>query len=89
MSVAAVRDAAVELLQILASVPRRRLFWLLVAAGVGYSVGYQDAFRGPESLGWKVGDLVDRMMPAAVNEARRRNSEAIRRGVQQSIELPP
>jgi hypothetical protein len=89
MSAAALRELAVDLLHTVASIPRRRLFWLLLAAVIGYSFGYQDAFRGPESLGWQFGSLVDRVMPAMVNEARRRNSEAIRDRVQGSIELPP
>jgi len=89
MSAAGLRSVAVDLFHTIASMPRRRFFWLLVAAGIGYSFGYRDAYRGPESLGWKFGDLVDRVMPASVNEMRRRNSEAIRQRVQGAIELPP
>jgi hypothetical protein len=87
-SAATLREAAVDLLQILASVPRRRYFWLLVAVIAGYSFGYQDAFRGPESLGWRFGALVDRLTPASISAARRRNAEAIRQRVQQSVEVP-
>ena len=64
-------------------------FWLLVAAGVGYSFGYQVAYRGPQSLGWKVGDLIDRLTPASVSEARRRNADAIRQRVQSGTEVSP
>lgn len=88
MNAAALRAAAVDLLTTIASIPRRRYFWLLVAAIAGYSFGYQDAFRGPESWGWKFGDLVDRFTPASVGEARRRSAEALRRHMQNSIEVP-
>ena len=85
---AALREAALEIIRTLASIPRRRLFWLLVAAVAGYSFGYYDAFRGPESLGWKFADLVDRMTPASISDARRRETEAIRQHVQGGLQLP-
>lgn len=85
---ASLRTAAVDSLRTIASIPRRSFFWLLVAAIAGYSFGYQDAFRGPQSLGWKFGELVDRVAPAAVSEARRRNAEAIRQRVEQNVEVP-
>ena len=88
ISAAALRDVAVNLLHDIASIPRRRYFWLLVAAIAGYSFGYRDAFRGPESLAWKVGDLLERVAPVSVNEARRRNAEALRQRMQQPVELP-
>ena len=88
VSTDALRRATGELLGTIASIPRRRYFWLLVAAIAGYSFGYQDAFRGPESLGWKVGELADRVTPARVIDARRRNAEALRQRTQQSLEVP-
>jgi hypothetical protein len=91
MSAAALRDVAIDLLRDIASIPRRRYFWLLVAAIVGYSFGYRDAFRGPESLAWKVGGLMERVAPASVSEARRRNAEALRQLMRQQVEVvePP
>ena len=86
ISAAGLRDVAVTLLHDIASIPRRRYFWLVVAAIAGYSYGYSDAFRGPESLAWKVGDLLERVAPASVNEARRRNAEAIRHRVRQNVD---
>jgi hypothetical protein len=88
MSAASLRDVAVNLLRDIASIPRRRYFWLLLAAIAGYSYGYRDAFRGPESLAWKVGDLLERVAPASVNEARRRNAEALRQLMRANVELP-
>ena len=88
ISAAALRDVAVNLLRDIASIPRRRYFWLLLAAIAGYGLGYRDAFRGPESLAWKVGNLLERVAPASVNEARRRNAEALRQLMQGSVELP-
>jgi hypothetical protein len=88
MSAAAIRDVAINLLQDMASIPRRRYFWLLLAAIAGYSFGYRDAFRGQEALAWKVGDLLERVAPASINEARRRNAEALRQRMQEKVELP-
>ena len=88
MSTDALRRAAGELLGTIASIPRRRYFWLLVAAIAGYSFGYQDAFRGPGSLGWKFGELVDRVTPASVLVAPRPNVAAHRQSTQQSLEQP-
>jgi hypothetical protein len=88
MSLGALRAAAGELLGTIASIPRRRYFWLLCAAIAGYSFGYRDAFRGSESLAWKFGELVDRVTPASIIEARRRNAEALRQRTQQTLELP-
>lgn len=88
MSAEALRDAAVNVLRDIASIPRRRFFWLLLAAIAGYSYGYRDAFRGSESLAWKAGDLLERVAPASVNEARRRNAEALRQLMRRSVELP-
>jgi len=88
MSAEAWRDRGIDLLRDIASIPRRRYFWLFVAAVAGYSFGYRDAFRGPESLAWKVGDLLERVAPVSVNEARRRNAEALRQRMQQPVELP-
>lgn len=88
ISAAALRDAAVDLFHVVASIPRRRYFWLLVAAVAGYSFGYEDAFRGQESLGWKFAALVDRITPASISEARRRNAETLRERARQGLELP-
>jgi hypothetical protein len=89
MSAARVRAVAADFFHALASIPRRRLFWLLLTAAIGYAFGYQDAFRGAESLGWKFGALVDRLTPAAVSEARLHNSEAIRERAQRGANLAP
>jgi hypothetical protein len=86
MSAAALRDTAINLLHDIASIPRGRYFWLLLAAIAGYSFGYRDAFRGQESLAWKVGNLVERVAPASVSEARRRNAEAIRQRTRQNVD---
>ncbi len=86
MSAAALRAAAVDLLRDIASIPRRRYFWLFLAAVAGYSFGYRDAFRGPESLAWKVGALLERVAPASVSDARRRNAEALRQLMRQNVE---
>jgi hypothetical protein len=84
----AMRDAALGFLGTIASIPKSRFFWLLIAAIAGYSFGYRDAYRGPAALGWKFGDLVDRVAPSAIHEARRRNVEALRERTQQAIEIP-
>ncbi|HEY9228537.1 MAG TPA: hypothetical protein VIP11_17920 [Gemmatimonadaceae bacterium] len=88
MSAAAMREAAIDFLRTIASIPRRTFFWLLLAGVAGYSYGYQDAFRGPESLGWRFGDVVDRFMPEAVHEARRQNAERLRNRMRQGLEVP-
>jgi hypothetical protein len=88
MSATASRDVAINLLRDIASIPRRRYFWLLLAVIAGYSYGYRDAFRGPESLAWKVGNVVERIAPASVNQARRRNAEALRQLMRLNVELP-
>lgn len=88
MSVGELREAAVDFLHIMASIPKRRYFWFLVTAIAGYSFGYQDAFRGPASLGWKFSELVDRMTPTSIIEERRRNAEALRQRTQHGLDLP-
>jgi hypothetical protein len=88
LSPAALREAATDVLRTIASIPRRRLFWLLLAAVAGYSFGYQDAFRGPESWGWKFGELVDRVTPASISVNRKHNAEQIRQRIQGGFELP-
>lgn len=55
---------------------------------IGYTLGYQDAFRGPSSLGWKLGEVMDHLTPNSVLEARKRNAEAIRQGVQEGLPHP-
>ncbi len=56
----------------------KRILPFIVALALGYTLGYQDAYRGPKSLGWMLGDLVDRMQPESVRAERARNAEAIR-----------
>jgi hypothetical protein len=84
----ALRATGRDLLDTIASIPRRRYFWLLLVAVASYSFGYKDAFRGPQSLGWKFGELVDRVTPTSIIDERRRNAEAIRQRAQQGLELP-
>jgi hypothetical protein len=65
----------------------KRILPFIVVLALGYTLGYQDAFRGPRSVGWKFGDLVDRMQPESVRSARAKNAEAIRQ--KQRENLPP
>jgi hypothetical protein len=58
-------------------------FVLLLA--IGYTLGYKDAYRGPASLGWILGDLVDRMKPDAIRDARANNADAIRQHQRQGL----
>jgi hypothetical protein len=58
-------------------------FVLLLA--IGYTLGYKDAYRGPASLGWMLGDLIDRMKPDAIRDARVNNAEAIRQQQRQGL----
>jgi hypothetical protein len=56
----------------------RRILPLLLAILIGYTLGYNDAYRGPDSLGWKMGELTDKLQPDNVRAARSRNAEAFR-----------
>ena len=67
----------------------RRILPILIALILGYTLGYQDAYRGPDSLGWKVGDLVDRMQPDAVRRAREKNAEMIREKQREGLPVVP
>jgi hypothetical protein len=77
------RVASLVLLPIGYTLKRFVPFVLLLA--VGYTLGYNDAYRGPSSLGWMLGDLVDRMKPDAVRDARARNAEVIRQQQRQGL----
>ena len=66
----------------------RRILPLLLAILIGYTLGYNDAYRGPDSLGWKVGELSDRMQPDAVRAARARNAESFRQKQREGIQMP-
>ena len=63
----------------------KRILPFILVLAIGYTLGYQDAYRGPSSLGWKLGDLMDRMHPDAVREARARNAEAIRQKQREGV----
>jgi hypothetical protein len=70
------------------SVLKRILPFILVLAA-GYALGYQDAYRGPKSLGWKLGDLMDRMTPESVRAERAKNAEAIRQKQRENAPAVP
>jgi hypothetical protein len=67
---------------------KRVLPFILVLA-IGYTLGYNDAYRGPSSLGWKIGDLTDRLQPDAVRQQRARNAEAIRQKQREGLPVVP
>jgi hypothetical protein len=67
----------------------KRILPFILAIAVGYTIGYNDAYRGPDSLGWKFGDLTDRMQPDAVRAARARNAEAIRQKQREGLPTVP
>ena len=67
----------------------RRILPVLVALILGYTLGYLDAFRGPDSLGWKFGDMVDGAQPDAVRRAREKNAERIREKQREGIPAVP
>jgi hypothetical protein len=66
----------------------RRFIVPILGILIGYTLGYQDAFRGPSSLGWKIGELIDRVTPNSVLEARKRNAEALRQRQQEGLTQP-
>ena len=66
----------------------RRFILPILGILIGYGLGYQDAYRGPSSLGWKIGAFVDRMTPNSVLEARKRNAEALRQRQQDALTQP-
>ena len=66
----------------------RRVLFVIAMLVVGYTLGYQDAYRGPSSLGWKLGELTDRLHPEAVRAERARNAEAIRQKSREGLPLP-
>jgi hypothetical protein len=67
----------------------KRILPFILILAIGYTLGYNDAYRGPSSLGWKVGDLVDRMQPDAVRAERARNAEAIRQKQREGLPVVP
>ncbi len=67
----------------------KRVLPFIVVLAIGYTLGYQDAYRGPSSLGWKLGDLVDRMQPESVRAARAKNAEAIRQKQREGLPVVP
>jgi hypothetical protein len=67
----------------------KRILPLIVAITIGYTLGYNDAYRGPSSLGWKLGDLVDRIHPNSVRAARAREAEAIRQKQREGLPIVP
>lgn len=67
----------------------KRVLPILLLLAVGYTLGYQDAYRGPSSLGWKLGDLVDRMHPDNVRAPRAKNADAIRDKQRENLPAVP
>jgi len=67
----------------------KRILPFVLVLALGYTLGYNDAYRGPASLGWKLGDLVDRMQPESVRAARARNAEAIRQKQREGAPVVP
>ena len=63
----------------------RRFGLIVVLLGLGYTLGYHDAYRGPNSLGWMLGELVDNMKPDAIRDARAENAAAIRQQQRQNL----
>jgi hypothetical protein len=66
----------------------RRILPLLLAILIGYTLGYNDAYRGPDSLGWKMGELTDKLQPDNVRAARSRNAEAFRQKQREGVAIP-
>ena len=66
----------------------RRILPLLLALIIGYTLGYNDAYRGPDSLGWKLGELSDRLQPDNVRAARARNAETFRAKQREGMAVP-
>lgn len=67
----------------------KRILPFIVVLALGYTLGYQDAYRGPKSLGWMLGDLVDRMQPERVRSARAKNADAIRQKQREGLPAIP
>jgi hypothetical protein len=67
----------------------KRVLPFLVVLALGYTLGYQDAYRGPASLGWKLGDFVDSMKPESVRGNRAKNAEAIRDKTREGLPVTP
>lgn len=67
----------------------KRILPIILALLIGYTLGYQDAYRGPDSLGWKLGELTDHLQPDAVRQERARNAEAIRQKQREGLPVVP
>jgi hypothetical protein len=67
----------------------KRILPFILVLAIGYTLGYNDAYRGPSSLGWKIGDITDRLQPDAVREQRARNAEAIRQKQRDGLPVVP
>jgi len=63
----------------------KRFVPFILVLAIGYTLGYKDAYRGPSSLGWILGDLVDRMKPDAIRDAGANNAAAIRQQQRQGL----
>lgn len=66
----------------------KRVVPLFLVLALGYTLGYQDAYRGPLSLGWKLGDFIDGMKPDNVRGNRARNADAIRTQQREAVPVP-
>jgi hypothetical protein len=67
----------------------KRVLPFILALALGYTLGYNDAYRGPASLGWKLGDFVDGMKPETVRGNRAQNANAIRNQQRQDLPTTP
>ncbi len=67
----------------------KRVLPFILVLVAGYTIGDQDAYRGPSSLGWKLGDFVDGMKPENVRGNRARNADAIRTQQREALPVPP
>lgn len=67
---------------------RRSILILVVGAVVGYTLGYNDAYRGADALGARVSSLVSKAHPDRVREARQREAEQFRHATQQAADVP-
>ena len=63
----------------------KRFVPFILVLAIGYTLGYKDAYRGPSSLGWILGDLFDRMKPDAIRDAGANNAAAIRQQQRQGL----
>jgi hypothetical protein len=72
----------------------RPFIFLILGLAIGYGIGFTDAFRDGDSLGYKVARVVYRMHPEAVSEgiyqraSRIRDTIQVKSGVVDTI-IPP